>query len=108
MKKMVRVLASPLLVSLVWSSTAAAKEVRVPFSNCVMAGVEHGCLMIRSGGQLYNITAAHPRPQVNWGISGYGTRSAGVSTCMQGIILTNIHWQRIRLQCPIRPVRRRG
>lgn len=103
-----RLFGAAALLSLICSSTADAAARRVQFSGCVSRGVEHGCLMVRSGGQTYNISSANPRPPVNWGISGYGTRSGGVSFCQQGVILTNVHWQRNRLLCPLgHPGRRR-
>jgi hypothetical protein len=104
MKKLPQILAIPALAALILSSAADAASAVVRFSGCVRPGVEHNCLIVHSGQVLFNVTAAHPRPPLNRGISGYGTRWAGPTTCMQGVALSNIHWQLIRLQCPPLPL----
>jgi hypothetical protein len=93
------IVAVPLLFALACASVADAKARRVQFSGCVRPGVEHGCLIVRSGAGTYNVTAARPAPQPYTGISGSGV-PGGVSHCMQGVVLTAIRWQPNRLYCP--------
>jgi hypothetical protein len=110
MKKAARILAVPVLVSMLWSAAAAAEAQRQPprihFNGCVRPGVEHGCLIVRSGQVLFDVTAARPRPGLNRWIAGDGIRDNGMSTCQQGVRLRAIHWHYLRRPCP--PVPRGG
>ena len=75
------------------ASTAKAEDVIV--EGCAIAGVENGCVMLRSGDKLYNITAAQPKPQIGTAGRVQGTVSNGASLCMQGSILSPARWQPI-------------
>lgn len=77
---------------------------RVKLRGCPMAGVEHGCIVIKSKGQTYDISGATPKPdpKKHLMISLEGTPASGkVSYCMQGPILTDITWQYLKQSCPV-------
>lgn len=96
-------LAALAAASLAASSTASAHN----FSGCTYRGVERGCLMVKSGGRVYNITSARPRPGVNRAIAGHGDVARGITICQQGTALKNIRWHYTKMACP-KPGRRRG
>jgi hypothetical protein len=87
-------------ISLCGSAVASAKTVPVSFAGCTFAGVEGGCLMVRSGTKIYNISAAQPRPALGRAIAGTGTVHNGPTTCMQGTPLKTISWHYIHKLCP--------
>lgn len=95
-------LAAVAAAALAASSTASAHN----FSGCTYRGVEGGCLMVKSGGTVYNISSARPRPGVNRAIAGHGDLAGGMTTCMQGTALKNIRWHYTKMACP--KGRRRG
>jgi hypothetical protein len=82
------------------SAAAAPKDVVVPFSGCTMPGVEAGCLLVKNGKRIYNISSAKPRPNLYRTIAGHGVVSNGVTTCMQGTALSDVRWHYIRLVVP--------
>lgn len=90
--------AAPLLLA----SSVATPAMADDFNGCAFRGVDTTCLMVRSGRNTFNVTAARPRPDLgrHLGIVGAGTRSGKVSSCGQGIVLENIHWSYTRQQCP--------
>lgn len=91
-----------LVTALIASSPVQAKSEAVRFEGCVSPGVEHGCLIVRSGAEAYNITSAQPRPDPKrrLAIRGSGVLAGGMSYCMQGKILKNIRWSYTRTSCP--------
>jgi len=64
---------------------AAAEDVSV--SGCVEPGVEAGCLMMKAGDELYNVTHAKPKPEIGKYGTVMGTLSDGVDICQQGKIV---------------------
>ena len=90
MKRALTVLAA----SLLWSVAAGAADApqQVTVRGCVEAGVEPSCLVLKGGGQTYNVTAAEPKPAVGTYGTVVGTVSDGMSTCQQGIILAAAIW----------------
>lgn len=98
-------LAATAALSLVGASAAEAKT--VSFSGCTYRGVEAGCLMVKSGGAVYNISAARPRPGVGRAIAGTGSLFTGPTTCMQGTALTRISWHYTKMFCPLERRRKR-
>jgi hypothetical protein len=103
MKKRLRIFAVPVLVSLLWSAALEAAPPRVRFNGCVIRGHRPGCLMVRSGRALYNISAARPRPGVNNAVTGWGYLSAAGNFCHQGTLLRNVHWRPSPRLCAIVP-----
>lgn len=99
------IVAATAALSLVGVSAAEAKT--VSFSGCVYRGVEASCLMVRSGGAVYNISAARPRPGVGRPIAGTGWLFTGPTTCMQGTTLTRISWHYTKMLCPLERPRKR-
>lgn len=69
---------------------APAADIAV--SGCATAGVEAGCVMLESGGVLYNITAAQPKPEPGTFGTVKGSTSDKASTCQQGTILDPAQW----------------
>ena len=98
-------LAAVAAASLAASSAASAHNAR--FSGCTFRGVTAGCLMVKSGGRIYNITAAKPRPGLNRAIAGSGYVTGAPTICMQGTALRNVRWHYTKMACP-KPGRRRG
>lgn len=90
-------------VAILVPGLAIAAGNRVPFSGCPIPGVEHGCVLVRSGGQTYNVTSARPPIRFRGlGVAGTGV-PGGVSYCLQGVVLTDIKYAYTRLRCPLRP-----
>jgi hypothetical protein len=100
--------ATAIALSVCGSSIASAKTVQVSFAGCTFAGVETGCLMVRSGVKIYNIAAAQPKPALNRMIAGTGNVHNGPTTCMQGTALANLRWHYIHKLCPQRERRYRS
>jgi hypothetical protein len=72
---------------------AAVRAEEVTITGCAQAGVEAGCVVLNSGGKLYNITAAKPAPKL--GVPGTVTGTVladSASFCQQGIILSAATW----------------
>jgi hypothetical protein len=79
----------------------ALRAEEVTIVGCAQAGVETGCVVLSSGGALYNITAAKPAPQVGARGRVTGTIGGGVSLCQQGIILSPSTWEGVAgASCP--------
>jgi hypothetical protein len=70
------------------------------FCGMVAKGVEAGCLIVKNSFPVatYNISSADPKPTVGKMIQGSGT-PGGISTCMQGTVLTGVKWQYVAV-CP--------
>jgi hypothetical protein len=97
------VLAMALAVAIPSVSSAAGQMVR--FAGCPRAGVEPGCITVRSGPTTYNVSTAMPKIRLNGrGIVGRGFVSGGMSSCMQGVALRGISYAYTRQRCPV-PVR---
>ena len=72
------------------SGSALAADVTL--SGCATAGVEAGCVMLESGGVVYDITAAQPKPEPGTFGTVTGSTSDKVSMCQQGTILDPAEW----------------
>jgi hypothetical protein len=74
------------------------REVRA--IGCVRAGVEAGCLMLKTldGETTYNIFA-NPRPALGTVISIEGTAFRGVTSCNEGIPITVTKWEATGEKC---------
>ncbi len=84
------------------AALAADVQERASFCGTVVSGVEAKCLLVKGsmvGAPLYNISSAHPRPRLGSMITGSGI-AGGVSTCMQGVVLTDITWHHAAA-CPL-------
>jgi hypothetical protein len=80
---------------------AAQADATVKATGCVAAGVEMGCLVLRTfGGTVYNITAAKPRPKVGTYGRVEGVPSILWSFCMQGAPLNPATWKQTGKFCP--------
>jgi hypothetical protein len=66
---------------------------QVTASGCAEAGVEAGCVMLKDGGKLYNITHAAPKPVVGTYGTVTGTVSSEPDTCQQGDLLKAAEWK---------------
>lgn len=96
------------ILALAGAGDALAADAAVTFNGCPTQGVEIGCVVIGDGTNIYNISNAVPPVQFNGlGISGSGTVSTKVSTCMQGKVLVNISYAYTKQKCPIPPRRRK-
>jgi hypothetical protein len=100
MQRRTTVIAILLALGIPSVSSAAGQWVR--FAGCPVAGVEHGCIVVKSGPATYNVSAAIPKIRLRGlGIAGRGMVDGGVSYCMQGGILRNISYAYTRQRCPI-------
>lgn len=73
--------------AIVLCCTAAASRppvLKVHFRTCTTPGVERGCVMARSGGRLYDMTAVQPRVGPNEFVQGVGEVTSRPSVCQQG------------------------
>ena len=87
------------LAALMPAAASAAPD-RVAFSGCPEPGVENSCVIVKSGTQTYNVTAAKPPITFKGlGVAGTGV-SGGMSSCMQGTPLSDIKYSYTRQQCP--------
>ncbi|TGQ13570.1 hypothetical protein [Mesorhizobium sp. M00.F.Ca.ET.217.01.1.1] len=66
---------------------------QVTASGCAEAGVENGCVMLKDGNKLYNITHAVPKPVVGAYGTVTGTVSGDPDTCQQGDLLKAAEWK---------------
>ena len=84
----------------VLSTGARADDVTI--TGCAQAGVESGCVVMNSGGTLYNITAAKPAPKIGAAGRVTGTVLAdSASFCQQGTILAPATWAAVDgIACP--------
>jgi hypothetical protein len=69
-----------------------ALAVDITTSGCATAGVEAGCVMLESGGVVYDITAAKPKPEPGTFGTVKGSADGKVSICQQGTILDPAQW----------------
>ena len=84
---------------LVASPVMAASEQPVSFCGTVVALTESGCIAVTVGTVKYEIGAADPKPEVGAVIAGSGTPANAVTTCQEGVHLTNITWK-VVASCP--------
>jgi hypothetical protein len=75
---------------IVFSQGASAVDITT--SGCATAGVEAGCVMLESGGVVYDITAAKPKPEPGTFGTVKGSADGKVSICQQGTILDPAQW----------------
>jgi len=75
---------------------------RVTVVGCPTPGVTATCLMIQGpDGQVYNITAANPRPMPGDRVIRLtGRKTDRLSMCLQGIVLDDIKWSSTEQKCP--------
>lgn len=71
---------------------SGAHAVDITTSGCVFRGVEAGCLMLESGGVVYDITAAKPKPEAGTFGTVKGFAADKMSICQQGMILDPAQW----------------
>jgi hypothetical protein len=82
-------------------ASAQGSAQRVEFQGCPVAGVEHGCMVVKSGAATYNISSARPPVEIKGlAIKGSGVKSGGMSYCQQGEILTDIKYEYTKTPCP--------
>ena len=82
-------------------SAQAAGDAKVSFRGCPARGVEAGCIVVKSGGKVYDVSAATPPIEVKGlGVSGTGTISGDPNTCMQGTRLKDIKYTYTKMKCP--------
>ena len=87
---------------LIPAASDAAAPARVTFKGCPERGVEKGCMMVQSGGETYDITAAKPPIKFKGlGVSGSGVISGDPNICMQGKRLKDIKYTYTRMKCPV-------
>lgn len=70
-----------------------AQAQQVTASACAEAGVEAGCIVLKEGDKLYNITNASPKPAVGTFGTVTGTVSGDPDTCQQGTLLKPAEWK---------------
>ena len=98
MKSALRLVAC--VAALIGTAPAFAQQIHA--TGCLMPGVEAGCLVLKgSDGTLYNVTSANPKPDISQhlAISVTAKKFDGVTMCMQGIALTEIHWTYTKMRC---------
>ncbi|MFC3320717.1 hypothetical protein [Mesorhizobium cantuariense] len=89
MKKALFALCTAVSVSL----TFAAEAQQVTASGCAEAGVENGCIVMKDGEKLYNITHATPKPTVGTYGTVTGSVTGDADTCQQGTLLKPAEWK---------------
>ena len=72
---------------------------QVTATGCAKAGVEAGCVILKSGAKTYNITAATPKPRPNTYGTVRGKISGDATTCMQGTLLKPAAWKATKRKC---------
>lgn len=77
----------------IFGQVAGAYAQQVTASGCAEAGVEAGCVMLKDGDKLYNITHAAPKPVVGAYGTVTGTVSGDPDTCQQGDLLKAAEWK---------------
>lgn len=70
-----------------------AQAQQVTASGCAEPGVEAGCIMLKEGDKLYNITHASPKPATGTYGTVTGTISGDPDTCQQGTLLKAAEWK---------------
>lgn len=90
-------------------STALAQQSAAPKTDdapimsagCVRAGVESGCLILKSfkDKTTYSLHFPKERPDPDTAISFEG-KGGGVDTCMQGIVVNVTKWMPLKMKCP--------
>ncbi|ESZ51048.1 hypothetical protein X731_03740 [Mesorhizobium sp. L2C054A000] len=89
MKSILFVLSATVLVGLAFSAEAQ----QVTASGCAEAGVENGCIVMKDGDKLYNITNATPKPTVGTYGTVIGSVSGDADICQQGTLLKAAEWK---------------
>jgi hypothetical protein len=89
------------LCSLAFTTTALADE-PIKVTGCVAAGVEAGCLVLRTiTSKTYNISAAKPTPTPgSYGEVAGTLKSGAITTCMQGEVIDPAVWTLKGKSCP--------
>jgi len=74
----------------------------ITVSGCASAGVEGKCVILKTAdGRVCNISAAKTSPSIGTYGQIKGTlKSDGVSTCMQGQIISPAAWTQTGQKCP--------
>jgi hypothetical protein len=84
------------------SGNACLADEPITVSGCAMRGIESGCVYLKTAtGTGYNISAAKPTPRSgSYGRIKGTLKSNGVSTCMQGQIISPAAWTETAPNCP--------
>ncbi|MDX8464902.1 hypothetical protein RFM26_04305 [Mesorhizobium sp. VK23B] len=77
----------------IFGQMSGAYAQQVTASGCAEAGVENGCVMLKDGAKLYNITNAVPKPVVGTYGTVTGTVSGDKDICQQGDLLKAAEWK---------------
>ncbi len=85
-KRAIAFLASGLFMVSTSASAIAAAAQTVHFATCTFQGVEAGCVLARSGGAVYNVTAIPGVKAYQW-LQGTGTVVNKATFCMQGRVI---------------------
>jgi hypothetical protein len=74
----------------------------ITVSGCAVRGIESGCIYLKTAtGAGYNISAAKPTPRPgSYGKIKGTLKSNGVSTCMQGQVISPAAWTETAQNCP--------
>lgn len=66
----------------------------------VVALTEHGCIGVKNGKDVFEITSVNPKPAIGDTVTAIGTPDPGAMTiCMQGTHLTKVTWTKVN-GCP--------
>ena len=85
-------LTAALGLALLLPATAIGEPARVSFNGCPIPELPRGCLLVRSGHRLYDISSATPPIRTpRLGIRGTGVRG-GQGLCKRGTVLTDIRY----------------
>jgi hypothetical protein len=69
---------------------------------CVQAGVEAGCLVLKSrGDKVYTLLIKGKKPAIGSAIRFTGTLHDGPTTCMQGEAVDVKQWTPIKMKCSV-------
>jgi hypothetical protein len=89
MKKAIIVVTATILLGF----APGAQAQQVTASGCAEAGVQKGCIVLKDGKKLYNISHAAPTPVVGTYGTVTGTLSTDADICQQGDILKAAQWK---------------
>ena len=82
--------------------TPSLADEPIKVTGCVSAGVEAGCLVLRTtAGKTYDVTAAKPAPTPGaYGDVDGTLKTGGVTTCQQGPAISPATWTEKSKVCP--------
>ena len=82
--------------------TPSLADEPIKVTGCVAAGVEAGCLVLRTTtGKTYDVTAAKPAPTPGaYGDVDGTLKTGGVTTCQQGSAISPATWTEKSKVCP--------